>query len=416
MSNSEIDAEIESAETGIDESPLPLAAAENLPAKRGSARNLVLCLDGTSNGVAGCSTNVLRLYRSLTRGHRQITYYDSGVGTLEDPSKFTKFGQAVSQNIDMAIGHSVGAGVQRAYDFLVDTYRTGDRIFLFGFSRGAYSARALAGMLHWAGLVRRELKHLAQLAWTVYADKQFKACRKFRSSFANGRSIPIHFIGTWDTVSAFGWFANYKTLPSTSEIPNVCHVRHAVAIDENRGCFRENLYCNSDVGRQESFREIWFSGSHCDVGGGHPEHEDGPAKISLQWMFDEAREQGLHLRAGQVDYFLGRKNDRARAKQSAPSTQAALHRSHAGSWIWHLLEWVPRKQWDPARSKMRWYWPNLYRRRKIQSFNGTEASPSLHPSVFARLQSDPRYRPKNLCAVPEIRQWLDEGMPGRPDT
>ncbi len=155
------------------------------------AKNIVICVDGTCSDVVCDSTNVLRLFRSLLRSEHQTVYYDSGVGTVSDPSKLTWLSKTIYRKLDGAIGHSVRDNVCRAYQFLVKTWEPHDRIYLFGFSRGAYAVRALAGMIHFLGLVQPELTGLDRLAWTVYADdnhnlpisKRFEAGNRFKRSF-----------------------------------------------------------------------------------------------------------------------------------------------------------------------------------------------------------------------------------------
>src|SRR5947209_820767 len=134
-------------------------------------KNIVVCCDGTDNEVATDSTNVLRLYRMLERDGRHVAYYDGGVGTLVDPAVISTFRKYVSRRLDAAIGLRVRENVIAAYRFLVRTYQPGDRVYFFGFGRGAYTVRALAGMIHFAGLLRPALEHLAVLAWSLYANE-----------------------------------------------------------------------------------------------------------------------------------------------------------------------------------------------------------------------------------------------------
>src|SRR5262245_66460078 len=133
-------------------------------------KNIVVCCDGTDNEIATDSTNVLRLFRMLERDHRQVAYYDGGVGTLVDPAAISTVRKYFSRRLDAAIGLRVRENVIAAYRFLARTYEPGDRLYFFGFSRGAYTVRAVAGLIHFLGLVRPELENLATLAWAVYAN------------------------------------------------------------------------------------------------------------------------------------------------------------------------------------------------------------------------------------------------------
>src|SRR5262249_28605097 len=174
-------------------------------------RNIVVCCDGTGNEVATDATNVLRLFRMLQRDDRQVAYYDGGVGTLVDPAALSTFRKYFSRRLDAAIGLRVRENVIAAYRFLVRTYQPGDRIYLFGFSRGAYTVRAVAGLIHMLGLVRPELEHLATLAWAVYANEanvytvshRFAGGNRFNRCFGVAPKPTIHLVGAWDTVSSF---------------------------------------------------------------------------------------------------------------------------------------------------------------------------------------------------------------------
>ena len=336
-------------------------------------KNIVICCDGTGNDLSGAPSNVLRFFRSLKRDESQLTYYDSGVGTLADPSMITDPGKAVAKQLDMATGHSVKRQVCTAYRFLTRNLSAGDKIYLNGFSRGAYAVRALAGMIHLLGLPQADAEHLDELAWAVYSSADFKACANFKHAFSRETAVDVHFVGAWDTVSSFGWITNFKTLPHTANNPSIRHVRHAVAIHEKRACFKSNLFFPNESTGHESFSEQWFDGAHSDVGGGYPEEESGLAKVALEWMFAEAAECGCQFKPDRIEYYLGR--SASRTFQCQPDPNGKPHQSIRG--FWHLLEFLPRRQWnhdaDPGR--MTWYFPNLYRPRKIP------ADAQFHPSV-----------------------------------
>ncbi len=166
-------------------------------------KNIVICCDGTTNEIATESTNVVRLYRMLVRDAGQLAYYDAGVGTMADPAAMTRLQKWVSKNLDAAIGHALKANFVLAYRFLTRVYEPGDKIYLFGFSRGAYTVRALAGAIHFLGLLRPELEDLAQLAWTIYSDEdedlsvtpRFRGGNRFKKSFAVEPDVTVHFVG-----------------------------------------------------------------------------------------------------------------------------------------------------------------------------------------------------------------------------
>ncbi|MEI8018293.1 MAG: DUF2235 domain-containing protein [Schlesneria sp.] len=357
-------------------------------------RNIVICCDGTSNDVASDSTNVLRLFRSLERSERQIAFYDSGVGTLADPTKITGFGKYCSRMLDQGIGHGVRENVCTAYRFLARTYLPGDRIFLFGFSRGAYTVRALAGKIHFLGLVRPELEHLDRLAWAVHADdydrladKRFRYGNRFKSSFSLDEKTRIKFIGAWDTVSSFGSPWTPRTVPNSANNPSVDHIRHAVAIDENRAVFQPNLFFPKTPDQHVTFKQIWFAGSHSDVGGGFPEEENGLSKYSLEWMYVEAEKCGCLFDQSRKDQFLGRSPAHKDISQADPL--AVAHTQIEGV-LYNAMEFLPRRLWNHDSSRLKWSLPNLYRRRSIPE------NSIFHTSVEAKLRLDSTYRPGNL--------------------
>jgi uncharacterized protein (DUF2235 family) len=170
-----------------------------------------------------------------------------------------------------------------------------EAINVFGFSRGAYTVRALAGMIHMLGLVRPEHDNLATLAWAIYANEahvyqvapRFQGGRRFRRCFGVAAQPDIHFVGVWDMVSSFGFFWDFQALPYTSHNPSVQHFRHALALDERRTCFPANMFCPAE-GQVDRCKQVWFAGVHADVGGGYAEPESALAKIPLSWMLREA--------------------------------------------------------------------------------------------------------------------------------
>jgi uncharacterized protein (DUF2235 family) len=357
-------------------------------------KNIVICCDGTKNDVTTDSTNVLRFFRSLVRKDEQIAYYDCGVGTISDPTKLTRIGRYLNSGIDMAIGHSVRDNVCRAYRFLCQCYSPGDKIYLIGFSRGAYTVRALAGMIHMLGILRRELQELDRLAWSVYSDDRgilstsarFGSANRFKNSFSIGEDSRIEFVGVWDTVNACGWIWDPFMVPYTSNNSSINHIRHALSIDERRALFQPNLFRPKNEDQHKSFKQIWFAGSHGDVGGGYPERESGLAKVSLEWMYNEANACGCLLDRNQTAHFLGQVKAGENAK---PDILDKSHESTKGL-LYNLLEFVPRKHWNSGTQKLGWHIPNFYRRRAIQEQS------QFHLSVKDKLEKDSDYKPTNL--------------------
>lgn len=330
-------------------------------------RNIVICCDGTTNDIVGNSTNVLRLYRSLIADQSQLIYYDAGPGTLSDPVAMTRFERWLRRKLDSAIGHSLRANFCSAYEFLSMNYHPGDQIYLFGFSRGAYAVRAVAGAIHQLGLIRAEHRHLIPHVWALYANdnevtdqQRFEAFHRYQKLFC-ANDIPIHFVGVWDTVSSLGWIWDYRTLPSTAHNASIAHVRHAVSLGERRVCFKQNVYLyeGQPAPNGSDIQEIWFPGSHSDVGGGYPDKEDGLAKVTLRWIASEAVSCGLRINETEFAVQLG-----ADGKHSKPDSASPPHESLTG-WWW-LLEFLPRRTW--SKNGMRWHLPNLGRRRTVPSW------------------------------------------------
>jgi uncharacterized protein (DUF2235 family) len=351
-------------------------------------KNIVACCDGTDCEVATDSTNVLRIFRMLERDQRQVAYYDAGVGTLVDPEAISQWRKFLSRRLDAAIGLRVRENVIAVYRFLTQTYQPGDQIYLFGFSRGAYTVRAVAGMINFLGLARPEVEDLATLAWALYANeanvytvsRRFAGGNRFNRCFGIVPKPPIHFVGTWDTVSSFGWIWDFQTLPYTADNPLITHIRHALAIDERRACFPANMFFPSPK-QEPNCKQVWFAGVHGDVGGGYPEQDATLAKVPLAWMLREAEALGLLINSTQRQYLMDSKN------KPPPNPLGSIHETLTG--LWWLLEYVPRRSWDNAVKGMRWHGPHLGRHRPIPP------KPVLHVSVVERMKQL-HYKPPNL--------------------
>lgn len=275
------------------------------------SKNIVLCFDGTGNEVkAGGRSNVLKLFEllELRNPELQVGYYDPGVGTFAAPGAWSAPARALSRLGGLAIGNGMRQNLGEAYAYLMRTWEPGDQVFLFGFSRGAYTARALAGMVYRVGLLRPESQNLIPYAVSVYArrrnsdlsgDEGWKRMDAFSAALSRtvqGKSLalPIQFMGLFDTVKATSVFGRDLKWPYTRSLPNVTEVRHAVSIDEKRRPYREYLV-EPKPGKPPALNETWFAGVHSDIGGSFP---DGPelGNITLRWMVDGASRAGLLVR------------------------------------------------------------------------------------------------------------------------
>lgn len=367
-------------------------------------KNIVICCDGTDNQFSGDHTNVIRTYKVAVRSPQQVTYYNCGVGTIPEPWNTGHISQRWSILKGLAMGSGFMQNIEDAYRFLMLNYKTGDKIYLFGFSRGAFTVRALAGMLYSVGLLYPGSENLIRYA-QEYWQKDHRSrnqnapksagqrlCEEFKKTLA--RSCPVHFIGAWDTVSSVGIINQFKSFPFTARNPEVSHVRHAVSIDERRSCFRQNLmfqaYPSQDI------KNVWFAGVHADVGGGYPSDQSGLAKLTFEWMMREAAVFGFQIdtRALQHElYIVG----------SSPNKYGVPHNQLIKGW-W-LLELIPMKKYrqivdkktNKKIGKHKWVIP-MGKTRDVMR-NAADDEVFLHQSVLDRIQgsnSSPKYTPTNI--------------------
>jgi uncharacterized protein (DUF2235 family) len=362
------------------------------------AKKLVLCCDGTNNQFDNYHTNVVRTYKICRKHSGQITYYDPGVGTLPEPWSRTKF----DKRIDMLRGLAFGSGfldnISDAYRFLMASYEPGDQIFLFGFSRGAFTARAVAALLHSVGLLPPGPDNLLPYARAYWqGDLGPKTpgsavCAEFKSTI--GRTCPVHFIGVWDTVGSVGYINSFRTFPHTAHNPEVTYIRHAVSIDERRSTFRQNLMSPTPSG--QDVKNVYFAGVHSDVGGGYPPGESALAKIAFAWMMREAGACGLDIDPAALDRELTQTG-------APPDSSGPIHQSLKG--FWWLGEMLPIRRFSWADRKWHWHWlKGGFNQQRDLERTASEPHVFLHRSVIERMQRRPDYRPSNLPNTePEVR-------------
>ncbi|KAI0778877.1 hypothetical protein BD413DRAFT_465419 [Trametes elegans] len=316
------------------------------------ARTLVLCFDGTGDQFNTDNSNVIALFSMLKKDDRneQMVYYQSGIGTYVAPQVASPLRAKVDRLLDEMVAWNLSSHVQSGYEFLMQNYQAGDKICLFGFSRGAYTARAVAGMVHKVGLLpacNHEQVPFAYKMFTRDDDQGWKQSTAFKKAFSI--DVGIDFIGVWDTVSSVGVIP--KTLPFTSSNTAIRVFRHALSLDEHRARFKANLYQHptdheaargtragdmpksdttwatrvgvvedpkkhdSRIRKQHRYErqfsagdpdsdgqtdvlEVWFAGCHCDVGGGSVA-DDTPhtlARIPLRWMIRECFKTNTGIR------------------------------------------------------------------------------------------------------------------------
>ncbi|HJU04078.1 MAG TPA: DUF2235 domain-containing protein [Nitrospiraceae bacterium] len=376
-------------------------------------KNIVLLSDGTNNSSSKLfKTNVYRLYQTLDLaqpnptspgGPEQIAYYDDGVGT----SSFKPLA---------ILGGAFGWGLKRnvidLYTFLCQNYESGDQIFCFGFSRGAFTIRVLTGLINSQGLVnadtKAELRRLATNAYRAYRDQRYRSFFRMERPFRALRNIvlqgvdrakgvtsksprtpqgtPITFLGLWDTVAAYGlpideltraWRAVIPlSMPDREPSQNITRACHALALDDERKTFHPVLWNERNLDgqnihtrriRDEQFSQVWFAGMHSNVGGGYP--DDALAYVSLDWVMGEAEAHGLRFKPGERQKV-----------QTLADMKGVLYDSRQG--LGGTYRYLPRK---------------LAVLTNDDEHDVVIARPKIHESVFARMEKGcDRYAPIGL--------------------
>jgi uncharacterized protein (DUF2235 family) len=328
-------------------------------------KNIVICCDGTGNAFGGdCNSNVVKLYSTLVIDGAQVGYYHPGVGTMGAPNARNWVDKQWSRVKGLAFGAGFISNVADAYRYLMDVYADGDRVYLFGFSRGSYTARALAGVLHMYGLLCPGNDGLIPYVIRMYARKTreaagmeqtLKVAENFKATFS--RDCPIYFEGLWDTVSSVGWIFRPVVIPFSARNPSMHIARHAVSIHERRCFYRQNLWGAPFAG--QDIKQVWFTGVHSDVGGSYPELESGLAKVTLEWMLHEASATGVKIDYSKAAVVLGKAQppETWMPDYVLPDPNARVHRSLHGAW-W-ILEVLPHRYVDMSSGSpvVRWRIP-----------------------------------------------------------
>lgn len=360
--------------------------------------NLIVCCDGTwntpdqeDNGTPS-PTNVVRLHSAVApkdgSGAAQHAYYRTGVGTTGGLRERLSGG---------AMGKGISNDVKSAYKWLCDVYRPGDRIFAFGFSRGAFTVRSLAGLMGACDLMDfRDPALGPEEKWARVnaAYDHYRTAPDKRGAFVPGgaahEGTKMAFLGVWDTVGALGipdeLFINILDRASrfrfhdTELGASVACARHAVAIDERRQTFAPTLWDNA--GAHQDAQEVWFTGVHGDVGGSYADR--GLGDLTLEWIMQEARAKGLAFREGALtqlrpDFrgvqhnslkgFYNRLRSRPRGAPniaSSPNVHSSARARHRnppliqqGYWPTRLLE-PGQPQTVPVYARERWNATGLF--------------------------------------------------------
>lgn len=321
-------------------------------------KNIIFCADGTwnhpgeTNDGQVANTNVYKFYKALLKTADQEPHYDDGVGVNGTP---------IDQLLGGAFGDGLLAKIKDGYTTIARSYDPGDGIYIFGFSRGAYTARSLAGMIAVCGLPApgKFTNRTTDDAFAVYRKQA--ALDAFTAQY-QAQNVKIAMVGVWDTVGSLGipgpFFAPldkqlYGFL-NTDLHPDVQTAYHAVSIDERRNEFPATLWTNSSP--DQTLDQVWFAGVHCDVGGGYA--QGGLSDITLAWMMLKAKQNGLQFDDG-------------------------VFASYAGLDVKHAF--------DPLHESWSLIW-GLPQRRPIAPGS------TLSNSVDMRLKNDATYHPPNVPA------------------
>lgn len=342
-------------------------------------KRIITCSDGTWNKPgAKCDgkfveTNVQRVFEAICKKTtndnddeiHQVKYYDEGVGAE---------GTLWSRMIDGATGRGIDENIKLIYEFIVWNYEPGDELFLFGFSRGAYTARSLAGLIRNCGILKNNDLRLIDRAYAIYRDRNNKAygpdgqeASLFREKYCHPLER-IKFIGVWDTVGALGipvrgfqWFNKKYQFHDTTLSSLVENAYQALAIDEHRTNFKPALWTKSGKvtggGVHQVMEQSWFTGVHSNVGGGYPDM--GLSDITLEWMINNAKDNGLGFDEEYINMQL------------QPNFRGTQYNSKTG-----IFEFLPD-----------------YIRPVMKTKNADER---VDNSVFERMRAIPGYRPENI--------------------
>jgi len=263
-------------------------------------KRIAICFDGTWNRPEETvgeefPTNVLQFARSIRpsdgTGVEQVVFYDWGIGSYHDQFRAGATGYGLEKN------------VMDGYRFLVHNYEPGDEIYLFGFSRGAYTARSLCGMINNCSILRKEHGNQIANAFKLYKTRKYTAngshSMAWKRKYALSERTPIRFVGVWDTVGALGLPSTFFGLIKDKDLfydreigSNIQVARHALALDEQREDFEPTIW---EPQPEVDLEQVWFAGVHSDVGGGYRPDKQGHslADVPLRWLADEAGKQAL---------------------------------------------------------------------------------------------------------------------------
>lgn len=339
-------------------------------------RQIVLLCDGTNNNLTGKhqDTNVVKLLELLTAcpDPERVVFYDPGVGNpgaLPGATTWTQFKRWLDRVNGLALGQGIYENIAETYLFLMRHYRPGDQLYILGFSRGAFTARCVGGLINQFGVLQPHMESMVHtlLHW-YFAERTDKArfdaitdqiARQF--SVPASRQADIQFVGVWDTVASVGLPPFNAKFTASSDLrgKRFLHTRQALALDEHRAQFSPRLYApdNGPIrtasGQQGSLQQLWFPGAHCDVGGGYVDDEAGLSDVAFAWLVSEAVQCGLRLSAdGQPLDTEARVTAQLAARQHYPHAPARAPRVNSelrSTALWAMTGMRVRdSNWVPA--------------------------------------------------------------------
>jgi uncharacterized protein (DUF2235 family) len=278
-------------------------------------KRIIICADGTWNDRDQVNkqtgrrrpTNVTKAARAVraraANGVDQVVFYHDGIGTRGPTDRFT----------GGAFGHGMETNIRTLYRFLVYSFEPGDEIYLFGFSRGAFTVRSLAGFMHKVGLIQKDDDYYVPEIYACYESNEGPGSAAWTRAFHNVTDVrpspPIRFLGVWDTVGALGapgllgqlFNRNKYKYHDVGLNPTIQNAYHALAIDERRKPFAPNLWTRP-AGWTGQLEQAWFAGVHSNIGGGYA--PDGLANEPLHWMIEKAEALGLEFDSPYLAHFL----------------------------------------------------------------------------------------------------------------
>ncbi|KAJ5965646.1 hypothetical protein N7481_012360 [Penicillium waksmanii] len=396
---------------------------ENSTNASSGPRRIILCFDGTGNHFQGneADTNIVKIYQMLDRHKEgQFHYYQPGIGTYVKGQgnsatrgkMLPKIKSSIVSTVDQAVGTSFQQHVLAGYHFVMRYYQPGDHLYIFGFSRGAYTARFLAEMIHDLGLLSKGNEEMVQFAWDTFSDFQqsrgndpqtekdakLKAYMlNFNKTFCRP-NVGIHFLGLFDCVNSVGQFEiplfrkSYKVIAN----PPARYIRHAVAIHERRLKFKPALFHIDPDGPPVDLKEVWFAGNHCDIGGGYGLEKGQKHLLSdtaLNWMLQEVL--NLEGSESKLQFQTLNVDDVSKAENAFPERRnLALMRSHFGGRL--ISPMIPSNSAMVPLSL--WFYFG-------GSLNGRWIPRRLPPNLGA-----PRDLPSDAIIDPSVKEMIQAGI------